>query len=365
MHNELTVFLNAVGSVFLMNTQITKEIMNQRQLLFLIFFSICLGTYSQTGIMRGKITDAETGEELIGATVLLEGTMIGASTDLDGNYSMEQAPAGSHNLKCQYISYETQIISDVNISDGKVTVLNIKLKPVSFGLKEFVVSAKAVRNTETALLTMQKKSATLLDGISNQQFAKAGDSDAAAALSRVTGVSVEGGKYVYVRGLGDRYSKTILNGCEIPSLDPERNTVQMDIFPTNAIENIIVYKTFSPNLNSFTGGLINIITKDFPEQLQVSFSAKFEYNTQASMKNDFLSYEGGKYDWVGFDDGIRKFPVSPESIPLYPSDRDKLDEITMSFNKIMEPQEKKSLLNQSYSFSVGNQVKLFKKLQLF
>lgn len=210
--------------------------MTRKYLLFLAFLSLCLGAFSQTGIVRGKITDAETGEELIGATVIIEGTMIGASTDLDGNYSIEQATPGTHTLKCQYISYETQIISDVNISEGEVTLLNIRLKSVSVGLKEFVVSAKAVRNTESALLTLQKKSPTLMDGISNQQFAKAGDSDAAAALSRVTGVSVEGGKYVYVRGLGDRYSKTILNGCEIPSLDPERNTVQMDIFPTSAIE---------------------------------------------------------------------------------------------------------------------------------
>lgn len=127
------------------------------------------------------------------------------------------------------------------------------------------------------------------------------------------------------------------------------------------LKNIIVYKSFSPNLNSFTGGLINIVTKDFPEQLQLTFSAKFEYNTQASLRNDFLSYEGGKYDWAGFDDGIRRFPVSPESIPLYPTDRRKLTEITEEFNKIMEPEEKRSFLNQSYSISVGNQVKLFNK----
>lgn len=200
-----------------------------------------------------------------------------------------------------------------------------------------------------------------MDGISAQQISRAGDSDAAGAVSRITGVSVEGGKYVYVRGLGDRYSQTILNGCQIPSLDPERNTVQMDIFPTNAIENIVVYKSFSPNLNAFTGGLINIVTKDFPEQLHVSFSAKFEFNTQSSFNDEFLSYEGGKTDWIGIDDGTRDFPVSPQDIPLYPTDRDGLDAITMSFNKVMEPEQKKSFLNQSYSFSVGNQTTLFNR----
>lgn len=335
--------------------------MTQKILLFLSFLSLLSGAFAQTGIVRGKITDAETGEELIGATVLVEGTAIGASADLDGNYSIGMAPAGTHNLKCQYISYETQIISDVIIPKGKVLIMDIKLKPVSVGLEEVVISAKAVRNTESALLTMQKKSSSVMDGISAQQITKAGDSDAAGAVSRITGVSVEGGKYVYVRGLGDRYSKTILNGCEIPSLDPERNTVQMDIFPTSAIENIIVYKSFSPNLSSFTGGLINIVTKDFPEQLQVTFSAKLEFNTQASMNNDFLSYDGGQYDWAGFDDGSRDFPINPEDIPLYPTDRDKIDDITMYFNKIMEPRAQRSFLNQSYSVSVGNQTRLFNK----
>ena len=168
-----------------------------------------------------------------------------------------------------------------------------------------------------------------MDGISSQQITKSGDSDAASAVSRITGVSVEGGKYVYVRGLGDRYSKTILNGAEIPGLDPERNSVQMDIFPTNAIENMVVYKSFSPNLSTFTGGMVDIVTKDFPEQLNLNFSAKFEYNTQSSFNDEFFKYEGGKNDWLGFDDGTRDFPVNPEDIPLYPSNRDELDAITM------------------------------------
>jgi len=335
--------------------------MTKKLLITLLLLTIMSGLMAQTGIVRGKVTDAETGEELIGATVLVEGTMTGASADLDGNYSIDMAPVGIQTLKVQYISYETQMITGVEVIEGKVLILDIKLKPVSVGLDEVIITAKAVLNTESALLTLQRKSATVMDGISAQQISKAGDSDAAGAVSRITGVSVEGGKYVYVRGLGDRYSQTILNGCQIPSLDPERNTVQMDVFPTSAIENIVVYKSFSPNLNAFTGGLINIVTKDFPEQLSVSFSAKFEYNTQASLNNDFLSYEGGNTDWIGIDDGTRNWPVTPQEIPLYPTKRDKLDEITMSFNKIMDPTPKRSFLNQSYGFFIGNQTTLFNR----
>ncbi len=330
-------------------------------ILFLLSFIVSIILYSQEGIIRGKISDASTGEELIGAAVLVETTYLGSSSDLDGNYNITDVPAGVFSLKCSYISYETQVITGVEVKEGKVTLLDIKLNPVSLGLEEVIVTAKAVRNTESALLTMKKKSANLVDGISSQQISKTGDSDAAEALGRVTGVSVEGGKYVYVRGLGDRYSLTTLNGCAIPSLDPERNSVEMDLFPTNLIDNMLVYKSYSPHLNPFTGGLIDIKTKDFPEKLILRFSLSLEYNLNSSLNNNFLSYEGGKTDWLGVDDGTRDFPVKPSDIPLYPSDRDAIDDVTRSFNKIMEPNTTQSFLNSRINFSVGNQIKLFKK----
>ena len=131
-------------------------------------------------------------------------------------------------------------------------------------LEEVVVTATEIRDTDIALLTVQKKSANLVDGISSQTFRKVGDSDLGAAMKRVTGVSVQGGKYVYVRGLGDRYSKTTLNGMGIPGLDPDKNAVQIDIFPTNTIENVVVYKTFTPDLTGdFAGGIVDIETKSF------------------------------------------------------------------------------------------------------
>jgi len=325
----------------------------------LLIFTLLV--FGQQGTIRGKVTDDETGEELIGAAILIEATVQGSSADLDGNYTIEDVKAGTYRLRCSFISYETQLITDVEVKANEVTLMDIKLTTVSLGLEEVVVTAKAVRDTESALLTMQKKSASVMDGISSQQISKSGDSDAAGAVKRVTGVSIEGGKYVYVRGLGDRYSKTTLNGAEIPGLDPERNTVQMDIFPTNAIESMIVYKSFSPNLNPFTGGLIDIVTKDFPEAFNVNFSASFEFNAQSSLNYDFQTYEGGNTDGLGFDDGTRDFPVQPVDIPLYPTNRDALDETTMKFNKIMEPNTETSFLNQNYSLAVGDQVKLFGK----
>ena len=142
-------------------------------ILFLLSFIVSIILYSQEEIIRGKISDASTGEELIGAAVLVETAYpSGSSSDLDGNYNITDVPAGVFSLKCSYISYETQVITGVEVKEGKVTLLDIKLNPVSLGLEEVIVTAKAVRNTESALLTMKKKSANLVDGISSQQISK-------------------------------------------------------------------------------------------------------------------------------------------------------------------------------------------------
>ena len=157
----------------------------------------------------------------------------------------------------------------------------------------------------------------MIDGISSAAFRKTGDSDAASAMKRVPGVSLAGGKYIYVRGLGDRYNKTVLNGLDIPGLDQDRNTLQMDIFPTNVIENMIVHKSFNGDLPAdFTGGLIDIELKSFPDKRVRQVSLQGGYNTNYHFRSDYLSYEGGKLDFLGMDDGTREIPAT-SNIPLF------------------------------------------------
>ena len=325
-------------------------------ILIFVFIISLPGLHAQTGILQGKITDAETGEELIGASVIIEGTTTGVSSDLDGNYRLTDIQMGTYTFVCQYISFQTQKITDVEIKAGEAEILNIVLEPVSMGLHEVVISAKAVKRSEAALLTVQKKSASVIEGLSAEQMKKSGDSDAAGALKRITGVSVTNGKYIFVRGLSDRYSKTTLNGAEIPGLDPNRNTVQMDLFPTNLLENIIIYKSFSPELPAdFTGGLIDINTREFPGQFMLSAKITMGYNSQASLNKNFLSYPGSSTDRLGFDNGLRKIPASANGeIPVYPSDKQGLTDITMGFNKIMDPVKTPSFLNHKLSFTVGD-----------
>lgn len=326
--------------------------------------------FAQKGFIRGSVFDESTGESLPGVTIYVEGPVTtGTITDLDGAFNLE-LPVGTYNLKVSYISYETINVSDVQVNAGEVTLYdNIAMKEVSTEIQGVTITANVVRNTETALLTMKKKSANLIDGISATNLRKIGDSDAAASIKRVPGVSVQNGRYVFVRGLGDRYTKTILNGLDIPGLDPDRNTIQLDIFPTNVIDNLLVYKTFSPDLPAdFTGGVVNIELKDFPEEKTGEISVSGGYNPAFHFNNKFLTYQGGKTDYLGFDDGTRKIPATT-NIPDFNSafgdfpggpNAVRYAQILRDFNPTMAAERGNSFMDYSLGFTIGNQKQLGK-----
>lgn len=326
-------------------------------LLVLLIACFSITSYGQ-GFLRGKIIDGETGEGLIGATISKEGTSIGAAADFDGNFSLKLDP-GIHTVVFQFVSYQTQKVSDIEIKDGKVSTLDVTLKVAATELKEIVVTAEQARDTEVALLTVQRKSPNVVDGISSQTFRKLGDNDLGVAMKRVTGVAVQEGKYVYVRGLGDRYTKTTFSEMSIPGLDPDNNSVQIDIFPTNTIENVIVYKTFSPNLSAdFAGGTVDIETKSFPEEKVTSIGLGMSYNPAMNLNKNFLSYDGGKMDFLGFDDGTRKLPFDKKLVipDISSANKAETEVFTRSFNPQLAAQKKPSFLNYNLGFNHGNQI---------
>ncbi|MFO7613502.1 MAG: TonB-dependent receptor [Bacteroidales bacterium] len=339
--------------------------MNRVKLIAITFF-LLLSCYlnAQNGILRGTVYDAVTGDVLPGVTIFLEGTTLGTLTDLDGKFNLS-APEGTYVLRISFISFETLNIKDLQIKAGEVTLLdNLQLKETSVELAEVVITADIVRNTEAAILTIKRKSANVIDGISAANFRKIGDSDAASSMKRVPGVSVEGGKYVYVRGLGDRYTKTILNGMDIPGLDPDRNTLQMDIFPTNVIDNIIVIKSFTADLPAdFTGGVVDITLKDFPEEKKGNVSISAGYNPSFHFNENYLTYEGGKTDFLGFDDGARVIPATTD-IPFFseavsnPNGKEgiRYREILENFNPVMAAHQQRNFMDYTIGLSLGNQV---------
>ena len=332
----------------------------------IILFFTMISLQAQSGTIRGNITDGETGEPLLGATVRLfqiDSPKGGSYTDLEGNFTIKTDP-GTYSLIVSFVSYKSDTLTEVIVQEDEVTVAKSLIFSENYMTESVEILAKRNAASSVSLYNKKRNAIQAIDGISFDLVQRTGDNNAAAAMARVTGVTVEGGRYVYVRGLGDRYSKTTLNGAELPGLDPNRNTVQMDMFPSNLIDNIIVYKTFTPNLpGSFSGGLVDVKTKDFPDKLTIKASVSAGYNPQANLIDNFLTYNTGQKDWQGFDDGTRDLPIiiseQPDgTIPVFSSNNEAkvaLDRITKSFNKGFDPVRGNSGLNKNYLLSIGNQ----------
>jgi len=270
----------------------------KRALLLSIILISSWYSQAQTGTIRGTIIDDATGEPMIGANVIVPGQGMGAISDLDGSFSLVAAP-GTYEIQISFITYQTIVFKSLVVEANKVNVLGeIRMKESSMQLAEVVVVEEMTRNSEAAIVTVKKRSPVILDGISAAKIKLVGDGTAVEAAKRVTGVSVEGGKYVYIRGLGDRYTRTTLNGMDIPGLDPDKNSIQLDIFPTNLISNIMVSKNFSAELPAdFTGGILNIETTSFPEEKVFEGSFGISYNPDMHFNSNFLDYKGGATDF--------------------------------------------------------------------
>lgn len=320
------------------------------------------------GKITGHVVDSETGDPIIGANIFLENTSLGAASDLDGRFLIMKVPAGNYTLVVSVVGYTEMRVNNVEVKDASdVVKLDIAVKPEILTTDAVVVEAKALKNTEAALLKSRQKSLAVSDAVSAEAISRAGSGNAAEAMKLMTGASVVDGKYVFVRGLGDRYTSTQLNGAEIPSTDPSKRAGSIDMIPSNLVDNIQAIKSFTPDKpGNFSGGMVDIKTKDFPDALNFSLSVSSSYNSQTTFNDDGpIGYQGGEKDWLGMDDGTRELPDIVKGddvfIPLISearTDLDKalfLDRVIKSFEPELEPSQTTPPLNQSYSLSVGNQ----------
>ncbi|MDE2825423.1 MAG: TonB-dependent receptor [Gemmatimonadota bacterium] len=321
------------------------------------------------GRISGTVVDAETGDPLIGATVVVVGLELGAMADLEGTYLIRNVPAGLHAVQVSMIGYAATRITEIRVEPGQVSRIDITVEQELIVADVVEVTARSLENTEASLLKHRQNALSISDAISAEDISRGAQGDVAAAMTRVTGASVVDGKYVYIRGLGERYSTAQLNGTSLPNADPNSKSVQMDIFAANLLDNITTEKTFTPDKpGNFTGGSVNVKTKSLPESFTMSFSSSTKYNTQSSFK-DMLSYDGGEYDFLGFDDGTRDIPLplrNPDvEIPSItsalrdPETAQLLDLYSRSFtDKSMTPTTIEGGLGQSYAFSIGNQTEI-------
>ena len=263
------------------------------------------GALAQTGTLTGTVLDGDLGETLPTANVYIPSLEKGAATDFDGNYTIRAVPAGVYDVRFSFAGYETQVVTGVEITSGATTTINVTLSSQQLGEVTVAASEIIEANTEVGLLRLRAKAPQMSDAISAATISASGSSDAGDAMERVTGASVQGGKYVLVRGLGDRYANTQLNGSTLPTADPDRRAVQFDLFPSEFLENITTLKTFTPDKpGSFSGGLVDINTKSFPAEFTASISASSGLSTEVQPGMSVLVDPAADVSFVGTADRL-------------------------------------------------------------
>jgi hypothetical protein len=271
-------------------------------LLFLINLLILSNSTGQC-IVRGKVTDSN-GEMLIGVVVYPKSDMSsGTVTDVNGDFSVKFDNSKTAVIVLKYIGYKT--IEDTIKCINGIIINNYTLESSSQSLKTVTITGKAGKNNDRQMEAIKKLSSNTIDFISSESIKKIGDANVAAAVSRVTGVSTNSGGIITVRGIGDRYVKTTINGSRIPTLDPFTNNIKLDMFPSALIDNVIISKTARPDLpGDWAGAYLSVETKSYPDELTVNVETSFGYNSQSTFK-DVITSQRSNTDWLGYDKGFR------------------------------------------------------------
>ena len=264
-------------------------------------------TAGPPGTLEGQIVSADDGAPISGARVFVSGTPLDVTTDSEGRYRIELS-AGEYSLSVLAPSFSAQTIGGVAIVSEQRTARQIELTPAGLELPEFIVLEPFIEGSLAAFVEEKRTSSAVADILGAEQISRSGDSDAAGALKRVTGLTLVDGKFIYVRGLGERYSSTLLNGAQVPSPDPTRRVVPLDLFPTEILSGIVVQKTYAADMpGEFGGGTVQLRTRGVPESFLLKFSATVGY-VDGTTNQTGLSYAGGSRDWLGYDDGARAAP---------------------------------------------------------
>ncbi len=321
----------------------------------------------ETGTLTGKVIDVDFADGVRGVSVSLEGLESGfAYTDLEGRYIVRDVPAGTYAVVYKKEGFQTQRVTEVEIKSGESFTLDVPFQATGadFTLDVFEIAVDQVVSQSVILLADRQKSASLSDALSAEDFSRASAGDAAEAMTKITGVNIVDGKYAVVRGLGDRYSNTLMNGAVLPSNDPSKKTVQLDIIPSDLLEKIVTTKSFTPDKpGDFTGGSVEITTKPFPDQFVLNASVGVGYNEATG--EDILGIPGRDMDFLGkTGDGL------PASIPSTPSEFavatrfSTSDEAKGLYGDLHDsgwyPVAKKADPNVSFGLTVGDSMPVFK-----
>lgn len=245
------------------------------------------------GVLKGVVTDAVTGEPLIGVSVFIPGTIIGGTTDFDGNFFIEVEP-GKYTLKMSYIGYQDVYIRDLILDRGKALNIQQRLIEDSQMLGEVEIVAKMSRNSEVSAILVQQNSVIMLENIAADELSRKGISNVEEGLTKVAGISKQATRGIVVRGLGDRYNNVLINGLPMPSLDPDMKSLPLSMFPTSVIKTLSINKSYLGKLyGDFAGATVDIETKDTPR------NAFFDISLSSGINSYYAKGDNQKLDDKG------------------------------------------------------------------
>ncbi len=319
----------------------------------------------------GRVVDASSGRPLMSVQVYVnDGVGGGTLSDLDGRYLLSGVPIGTVSVTATLIGYGSKTVTDVVVVEDRATALDLTLHPRALEVQGITVSVERERGSQAFLLDERRTSGSLVEAVGAVEIGRRPDSDAAEIAKRLTGVAVLEGKYPFIRGLGGRYSQTSLNGSSLPSPEPEREVVPLDLFPAGFLQSLQTQKSYTPDLPAdFSGGSVKIETRDFPNERVIRIGMGTSFNSNSQFADGYLSYGGGGLDWAGFDDGSRGQPATLTEIVgevqsgrRLPADAGQLIAIATALREsgaTFQPATGTTPLNRDFNGSLGGRADLF------
>ncbi len=325
-------------------------------------FLFTMSISAQIGTIKGTIHDGKTNETMIGASVMIDGTSIGTTTDIDGNFELHNIEAGTYKLIISSIGYAEIVLEHLRVETGKETIINTKMNEQSLVLDAVEVKAQRKTDTEVSVVSEIRQLANIAVGVSSQQITKTQDRDASQVVRRVPGVSIFDDRFIVVRGLNERYNTVLLNDIVTPSTEVDVKSFSFDLIPSSAIDRMMVFKSPSADLpGDIAGGAIKIYTKTIPDGDNVSVGFTIGYRGNATGAT-VLDHQGSALDGLGFGSKNRSLPAnfpSTKSVINYASTEAMIENFR-NLNPYYSVQSKTVLpdlranLNWSKRFFIGN-----------
>lgn len=283
-----------------------------RKICFMLLLVIIVNAVSaQSGKITGKVLDAGSGLVLPSATVtlLIEKPQMQVA-DQNGNFSFGRLAPGNYSVKCSYAGYHEKTVDSIIVKNDDITSITVSLKQMELGgVKVVATRARAGGETVASLLTFRKNLANSSDFVTGEQLRRTPAKTVSDAIKMVSGASIQDDRFAVIRGLNDRYNAAFINGAPLPSTESDRKAFAFDIFPSAILDNLIIYKTATPDKpGEFAGGIIDITTKSILPKSFTSISFGASYNSSITGKSRYYSENKGGKDWIGVDNGIRGIP---------------------------------------------------------